>query len=197
MPGVHLFIPIRWHITVALLWMPHPWGEFALFEWLCVMSCWNHDLLELFSIPQNDGAALVRAQRLPDSARGHFGANLAVAAGCRPMSLSWSWVPWNTIVLASEAQLSLTRLKKGFCGSYLLEPQRKPQNQGLGCIGIVTCCLQMYRMLGANTVTNQSPKGTLHLLSHLSPCWCLASPWRLKPGMAFIPSSSSFPYLQR
>lgn len=57
--GVRLFIPIRLHITVTLLWMPHPWGELTLFEWLCVMFCWNHDLLELFSIPQNDGAALV------------------------------------------------------------------------------------------------------------------------------------------
>lgn len=55
-----LFIPICLHLTVTLLWMPHPWGEFALFEWLCVMmSCWIHDLLELFCIPQNDRAALV------------------------------------------------------------------------------------------------------------------------------------------
>lgn len=48
----------------------------------------------------------------------------------------------------------------------------------------------------ANTVTNQSLKGTLHLLSHLSPCWYSASPQRLELSMSFIPSSSSFPYLQ-
>lgn len=54
-----LFIPICLHLTVTLLWMPHPWGEFALFKRLCVMSCWIHDLVELFSILQNDGAGLV------------------------------------------------------------------------------------------------------------------------------------------
>lgn len=57
--GMCLFIPICLHLTVTLLWMPHPRGEFALFEWLCMVSCWSHDLLELFSILQNDGAALV------------------------------------------------------------------------------------------------------------------------------------------
>lgn len=57
--GMCLFIPICLHLTATLLWMPYSWGEFALSEWLYVMSCWSHDLLELFSIPQNDGAALV------------------------------------------------------------------------------------------------------------------------------------------
>lgn len=47
---------------------------------------------------------------------------IEVAAGCRPMSLSWGWVPCNTIFLASGAQLSPTRLRMGLSGRYLLEP---------------------------------------------------------------------------
>lgn len=49
--GMCWFIPIGLQLTVTLVGMPHPWEEFALFEWLFVMSCWIHDLLELFSIP--------------------------------------------------------------------------------------------------------------------------------------------------
>lgn len=31
--------------------------------------------------------------------------------------------------------------------------EKQPQNQGLVCVGIVTCCLQSSRALGANAVS--------------------------------------------
>lgn len=117
MPGDVFVHPYEFaHLTVTLLWMSHPWGEFALFKWLCVVSSYSPSprMLEL------PWCELRVSQVLPVGTLGPT--CLEMAAGCRPMSLSWSWVPCNTIFLASGAQLSPTRLRKGFSSRYLLDP---------------------------------------------------------------------------